>query len=95
MEYSSDDIQSAELCLEVGVEPIAENIEELQGSVQTCTPLQMHFSARLQRIRDAEQEITNTVRSIHEELVERGLFATYRECVDESVALKARHLLRI
>jgi hypothetical protein len=95
MKYSSDDIQSAELGLEVGVEPIAENSEELQGSVQTGTPLQMHFWARLQRIRDAEQEITSTARSIHEELVERGLFATYRECVDEGVALAVQHLLRI
>jgi hypothetical protein len=39
MEYTSDDIQSAEFGLEVGVEPIAENIEELQGLVQTYTPL--------------------------------------------------------
>ena len=97
MKYTSDDIQSAEFGLETDVAPVSETIDELQGSVQTYTPLQMHFLARLQRLRDAKQEIDQYGDSdpFMKKLVERGLFATYRECVDEGVAVEARHLLRI
>ena len=92
MKYTSDDIQSAE----TGGAPTAETVEELQGSAQTYTPLQMHFLARLQRLRDAKQEIDQYGDSdpFMKKLVERGLFARYRESIDEGVAVEARHLLR-
>jgi hypothetical protein len=42
-----------------------------------------------------EIELTNDEDPFMKKLVDRGLFATYRECVDEGVATEARHILKI
>ena len=93
MKYTSDDIQSADADVVVGEELPA----VLSGSTQTYTPLQMHFLSRLERLNKAKYEIDSMGDEdpFMKRLVDRGLFATYRECVDEGVASEARHILRI
>jgi hypothetical protein len=97
MKYTSEDIQSAEAEM-VAVDMIAEEAPaELAGSAMQYTPLQMHFLSRLERLRNAKVEVDAYREDdpFMKRLVDRGLFATYRECIDEGVGAEARHLLHI
>lgn len=97
MKYTSDEIQSAEAEAPAEAVVSEELPAGLAGSAMAYSPLQVHFLARLQRLSDARTEIemTNDEDPFMKKLVDRGLFATYRECVDEGVATEARHILKI
>ena len=94
MKYTSDEIEPAEA---VEAEATGEAFSVLPGSIQVYSPLQMHFLARLKRLQDARREIDSVADAdpFMKRLVDRGLFATYRECLDEGVGAEARHLLNI
>jgi hypothetical protein len=97
MKYTSDDIQSAEGEL-VATDMVAEEASvEMAGSAMQYTPLQSHFLLRLERLRNAKMEIDaySDDDPFMKRLVDRGLFATYRECIDEGVGAEARHILHI
>ena len=97
MKYTSDEIQSAGTEL-VTADVVAESPSlELAGSAMTYTPLQLHFLSRLERLRNAKAEIDTYTDDdpFMKRLVDRGLFATYRECIDEGVGAEARHVLHI
>ena len=94
MKYTSDDIQPAEAS-----EARARTVAPVQfgASVRSYTPLQMHFLARLERLDQVKRELEAMPEPdpFMHKLVGRGLFATYRECIDEGVGAEARHLLKI
>jgi hypothetical protein len=97
MKYTSNEIQSAGAEVPVD-EVVAEALPAgLAGSAMAYTPLRVHFLARLQRLSDARHEIgmTNDEDPFMKRLVDRGLFATYRECIDEGVTTEVRHILKI
>jgi hypothetical protein len=97
MKYTSDEIESAGAEMVTVDMVTTKSPAELAGSAMQYTPLQMHFLARLERLRNAKTEIDaySDEDPFMKRLVDRGLFATYRECMDEGVGAEARHLLHI
>lgn len=69
----------------------------LAGSSVQYNPLQMHFLSRLVRLAETKVEFDDgTVTDpFMRRLLERGIFATYRECVEEGVGAEARHILHM
>jgi hypothetical protein len=97
MKYTSDDIQPADTeMIATDVAAQEESVERV-GSAMQYTPLQAHFLTRLERLRNAKTEIDAYADDdpFMKRLVDRGLFATYRECIDEGVGAEARHILHI
>ncbi|MEE8518517.1 MAG: hypothetical protein V3S98_05280 [Dehalococcoidia bacterium] len=93
MKYLSTDIQSAD-----AVESVEDTASRLPDqSVRAYSPLQMHFLARLQRLDGVRVQMASMPGQdpFMAKLVGRGLFATYRECVDEGIGAEARHILKI
>ena len=93
MKYMSTDIQPAE-----AVASTKESATRLpEPGIRAYSPLQMHFLARLQRLDDVRAQMGTMPDQdpFMAKLVGRGLFATYRECVDEGVGAEARHILKI
>ena len=97
MKFTSDEIQFAEA--ESTTEATAPEAlgARLPGPVMAYTLLQAHFLSRLQRLSDAKNEIDQNHGEdpFMKRLVDRGMLATYRECVDEGVATEARHILKV
>jgi hypothetical protein len=93
MKYTSDEIQPAEA---VSDAPVAAASVKPIG-LQAYSSLQMHFLARLERLDTVRREMASVpdVDPFMKKLVERGLFATYGECMDEGVGVEARHILKI
>ena len=96
MKYTSDEIQPAEAEL-IATDAVEDATVERAGSAMQYTPLQAHFLTRLERLRNAKEEIDSYSDDdpFMKRLVDRGLFATYRECIDEGVGAEARHILHI
>ena len=92
MNYMSPDIQPAGNSAE-GVRTSGNST----GSSVAYSPLQMHFLSRLVRLAETKQEFDDgTVADpFMKRLLERGIFATYRECVEQGVGAEARHILRM
>ena len=61
------------------------------------SPIQMHFLARLRRLDGVRDQLDSLPAHdpFMKKLVDRGLFATYRECMDEGVGPEAREILNI
>ncbi len=91
MKYTSTDLQPAETVVPA-IAPLPSRVP-----VRAYSPLQMHFLARLQRLEDVrrQMEMIDGSDPFMKKLVGRGLFATYRECVDEGVGSEARVILKI
>jgi hypothetical protein len=96
MKYTSNEIQAADGIPEVEAD-VQTLPEAIAGSVRTYTPLQMQYLGRLQRLKEVKANIESLPDQdpFMKKLVGRGLFATYSECVDESVGPEARHILGI
>ncbi len=66
-------------------------------TAKAYTPIQMHFLARLRRLDGVRGQLSGL--PVHDpfmkKLVDRGPFATYRECMDEGVGAEARQILNI
>ena len=67
------------------------------GSTVAYNPLQVHFLSRLVRLADTKQEFDEGTLPdpFMKRLLERGIFATYRECVEQGVGAEARHILHM
>ena len=90
MKYTSSEIQP--------VDAVAtETSVDVDASLRAYSPLQMHFLARLRRLDDVRKELRTTPDPdpFTKKLVEHGVFATYRECMDEGIGAEARHILKI
>ena len=66
-------------------------------TAKVYSPIQMHFLGRLRRLDGVRGQLDSLpVRDpFMKKLVDRGLFATYRECMDEGVGPEARQILNI
>ena len=83
-------------------EVIAEFDQDPQATYDSQTAkayslIQMHFLARLRRLDGVRVQMSSLPGSdpFMKKLVDRGLFATYRECVDEGVGPEAKQILKI
>jgi len=70
---------------------------QIAGSSITYNQLQMHFLSRLVRLSETKHEFDDgpVCDPFMKRLLERGIFATYRECVEQGVGAEARHILHI
>ena len=66
-------------------------------TAKVYSPIQMHFLARLRRLDGVRGQLDSLPARdpFMKKLVDRGLFATYRECMDEGVGPEARQILNI
>ena len=66
-------------------------------TAKVYSPIQAHFLARLRRLDGVRSQLGSLPAHdpFMKKLVDRGLFATYRECVDEGVGPEARQILNI
>ena len=71
--------------------------ERLAASSVSYNPLQTHYLSRLVRLAETKQEFDEgTVADpFMKRLLERGIFATYRDCVEQGVGAEARHILHM
>jgi hypothetical protein len=92
MNFMSPNIQPATEA--AGAESVPSPIE---GSSVRLNPLQSHFLARLTRLADTKREFDGgeVADPFMKRLLERGIFATYRECVEQGVGAEARHILHM
>ena len=67
------------------------------AGVKAYSPIQTYFLARLRRLQDMRSQIDSLPDHdpLAKKLVDRGLFATYLECMDESVGSEAKGILNI
>ena len=91
MNYLSSDIHPANTT-ERTFEP-----SPVAPDTRTYSPMQMHFLARLQRLEEmrGQMESLPGQDAFMKKHVGRGLFATYRECIDEGVGVEARQILKV
>ena len=66
-------------------------------TAKAYSPVQMHFLARLRRLEGVRGQLgTAPARDPYmKKLVDRGIFATYRDCIDEGIGDEARQILNI
>lgn len=83
-------------------EVIAEFDQEQEPTYDSRTAkayslIQMHFLARLRRLDGVRLQLSSSPARdpFMKKLVDRGLFATYRECMDEGVGPEAKQILKI
>ncbi len=85
------------------VDEVIAEIDEQQETVydsrtaKVYSPIQMYFLARLRRLDGVRDQLdTLPVRDpFMKKLVDRGIFATYRDCMDEGIGDEARQILNI
>ena len=65
--------------------------------VKAYSPIQAYFLARLRRLEGMRCQMDSSPAHdpFAKKLVDRGLFATYRECMDAGVGSEARRILDI
>ena len=92
MNYMSPNIQPVTGAAETEAAPA-----HLADSSVAYNPLQTHFLARLVRLAETKQEFDagTAPDPFMKRLLERGIFATYRECVEQGVGQEARHILHM
>ncbi len=66
-------------------------------TAKAYSPIQMHFLARLRRLDGVRGQLDTVPASdpFMKKLVDRGIFATYRDCMDEGIGDEARQILNI
>ena len=66
-------------------------------TAKAYSPIQMHFLARLRRLDGVRGQLDTVPASdpYMKKLVDRGIFATYRDCMDEGIGDEARQILNI
>lgn len=66
-------------------------------TAKVYSPTQMHFLARLRRLDGvrSQLDVLPARDPFMKKLVDRGLFATYRDCMDEGIGDEARQILNI
>ena len=84
------------------VDEVVAEIDQRQGvydsrAAKAYSPIQMHFLARLRRLDGVRGQLdTLPARDpFMKKLVDRGIFATYRDCMDEGIGDEARQILNI
>lgn len=84
------------------VDEVVDEIDQRQGvydsrTAKAYSPIQMHFLARLRRLDGVRGQLeTLPARDPYmKKLVDRGIFATYRDCMDEGIGDEARQILNI
>ena len=79
---------------EIDQEPV---VTHDSRTAKAYSPVQMHFLARLRRLDGVRVQLDSLPAPdpFMKRLVDRGLFATYRECLDEGIGQEAREILRI
>ena len=83
------------------MDEVVAEIDQRQGvysrTAKAYSPIQMHFLARLRRLDGVRGQLdTLPARDPYmKKLVDRGIFATYRDCMDEGIGDEARQILNI
>ncbi len=84
------------------VDEVIAEVDQRQAAYDSRTakaysPIQMHFLARLRRLDGVRGQLdTLPARDPYmKKLVDRGIFATYRDCMDEGIGEEARQILNI
>lgn len=92
MNYMSPNIQPA-----AGAAETETATAQLNASTVKYNALQTHFLSRLVRLAETKHEFDGgaVADPFMKRLLERGIFATYRECVEQGVGAEARHILRM
>ncbi len=84
------------------VDEVVAGIDQRQGvydsrAAKAYSPIQMHFLARLRRLDGVRGQLDALPARdpFMKKLVDRGIFATYRDCMDEGIGDEARQILNI
>ena len=84
------------------VDQVIADVDQRQAAYDSRTataysPIQMHFLARLRRLDGVRGQLETVPASdpFMKKLVDRGIFATYRDCMDEGIGDEARQILNI
>ena len=84
------------------VDEVVAEIDQRQAvsdsrTAKAYSPIQIHFLARLRRLDGVRGQLDNVPANdpFMKKLVDRGIFATYRDCMDEGIGDEARQILNI
>ena len=71
------------------------SLESQQQEVRSYTELQCHYLLRIKRLQALlnEEVVYAPAQEFTQRLLVRGIYGTYRECVDEGISDEALHII--